>query len=84
MKLPISWLNEYINFKKSDEEISENLTMIGNEVESIEKSLLKSNSSSNEYSNELTFDKDLQDIHEDIDEKNNDNTDFSFFEDAAV
>ena len=38
MKLPISWLNEYINFKKSDEEISENLTMIGNEVESIEKS----------------------------------------------
>ena len=37
MKLPISWLNEYINFKKSDEEISENLTMIGNEVESIEK-----------------------------------------------
>ncbi len=38
MKLPVSWLNEYINFKKSDEEISENLTMIGNEVESIEKS----------------------------------------------
>ena len=38
MKLPISWLNEYINFKKSDEEISENLTMIWNEVESIEKS----------------------------------------------
>ena len=38
MKLPISWLNEYINFKKSDEEIYENLTMIGNEVESIEKS----------------------------------------------
>ena len=38
MKLPISWLNEYITFKKSEEEISENLTMIGNEVESIEKS----------------------------------------------
>jgi len=37
MKLPISWLNEYVNFEKSFEEISENLTMIGNEVESIEQ-----------------------------------------------
>tara|TARA_B110000438_G_scaffold303284_1_gene364097 strand:- start:2823 stop:5213 length:2391 start_codon:yes stop_codon:yes gene_type:complete len=37
MKLPISWLNEYVTFEKSFEEISENLTMIGNEVESIEQ-----------------------------------------------
>ena len=36
MKLPISWLKQYITFNKSDEEISENLTMIGNEVESVE------------------------------------------------
>jgi|TARA_B110000263_G_scaffold40552_1_gene32303 phenylalanyl-tRNA synthetase beta chain len=37
MKLPLSWLNEYVNFDKSFEEISENLTMIGNEVESIDQ-----------------------------------------------
>ena len=54
------------------------------EVESIEKSLLKSNTDSNEFSNGLTFGKDLQDIHKDIDEKNNESNDFSFFEDAAV
>tara|TARA_B110000438_G_scaffold239657_1_gene238009 strand:- start:3054 stop:5444 length:2391 start_codon:yes stop_codon:yes gene_type:complete len=36
MKLPLSWLNEYVNFDKSSEEISDNLTMIGNEVESID------------------------------------------------
>ena len=54
------------------------------EVESIEKSLLKDVSDSNKYSDELTNNKDLEDIHQDINEKNNDNTDFSFFEDAAV
>ena len=37
MKLPLSWLNEYIKFEKSFDEISENLTMIGNEVESIDQ-----------------------------------------------
>ena len=42
------------------------------------------NKNSNSYSNQFTLDKDLEDIHEDIDEKNNDNTDFSFFKDAAV
>lgn len=37
MKLPLSWLNEYIKFEKSFDEIAENLTMIGNEVESIDQ-----------------------------------------------
>ena len=36
MKLSISWLKEYVGFNKSVKEISENLTMIGNEVESID------------------------------------------------
>ena len=36
MKLSINWLKEYIEFNKTLDEISENLTMIGNEVESIE------------------------------------------------
>ena len=38
MKLSISWLKEYIAFNKSVQEVSESLTMIGNEVESIETS----------------------------------------------
>ena len=38
MKLSINWLNEYIDFNKSVEEISETLTMVGNEVESVETS----------------------------------------------
>ena len=36
MKLSINWLKEYIEFNKTLDEISENLTMIGNEVESID------------------------------------------------
>jgi len=35
MKLSINWLKDYVNFNKSIEEISETLTMIGNEVETI-------------------------------------------------
>lgn len=38
MKLSINWLKEYVEFNKSVQEISENLTMIGNEVESIDTS----------------------------------------------
>ncbi len=38
MKLSISWLKEYTAFNKSVQEVSESLTMIGNEVESIETS----------------------------------------------
>ena len=35
MKLPLNWLKEYITYNVSPEEIAENLTIIGLEVESI-------------------------------------------------
>ena len=37
MKVPLSWLKEYINVNLSPEEIAHQLTMAGNEVYSIEK-----------------------------------------------
>lgn len=37
MKVPLSWLKEYIDTDLSPEEISHKLTMAGNEVDSIEK-----------------------------------------------
>ena len=37
MKVPLSWLKEYINVNLSPEEIAHQLTMAGNEVDSIEK-----------------------------------------------
>ncbi|MFL2665485.1 MAG: phenylalanine--tRNA ligase subunit beta [Dehalococcoidia bacterium] len=37
MKVPLSWLKEYIDVNLSPEEISHKLTMAGNEVDSIEK-----------------------------------------------
>ena len=35
MKLPLNWLKEYVTYNMSPEEIAENLTIIGLEVESI-------------------------------------------------
>ena len=35
MKLPLNWLKEYVTYNISPEEIAENLTIIGLEVESI-------------------------------------------------
>ncbi len=37
MKVPLSWLKEYIDTNLSPEEISHKLTMAGNEVDSIKK-----------------------------------------------
>ena len=37
MKVPLSWIKEYVDIDLSPEEISHKLTMAGNEVDSIEK-----------------------------------------------
>ena len=37
MKVPLSWLKEYVDVNLSPEEISHKLTMVGNEVDSLEK-----------------------------------------------
>ncbi|MBI21088.1 MAG: phenylalanine--tRNA ligase subunit beta [Chloroflexi bacterium] len=37
MKIPKSWLNDYVKFNSSIEDISHSLTMAGNEVENIKK-----------------------------------------------
>ena len=41
MKVPLSWLKEYLNFTQSPEELANTLTLAGIEVESIESSPLK-------------------------------------------
>jgi phenylalanyl-tRNA synthetase beta chain len=41
MKVPLSWLKEYLNLTQSPEELAKVLTLAGIEVESIEASILK-------------------------------------------
>ena len=45
MKVPVSWLKEYVDIEISLDELADRLTMAGNEVESIDRTGLFKNKS---------------------------------------